>query len=67
MKKWPDTLLRSTDGDLRSPFSNSRAFKHEKFWPFRFEEHSGGHFFKAERVLLSTLVKRLSKQIASGT
>jgi hypothetical protein len=28
--------------------------------------HSGGHFFKAGRVLLSILVKHLSEQIASG-
>jgi len=42
------------------------GIRHEKFRPFRSEEHPGGHFFKAERVLLSILVKRLSKQIASG-
>jgi hypothetical protein len=55
VKKWPDALLRSTDGDLRSPFSNSLTLRHEKFRPFRSEEHPGGHFFKAERSFCQSL------------
>jgi hypothetical protein len=46
--------------------SEIALLKHEKFQPFRVGGRPGGHFFKAERVFLSILVKRLSKQIASG-
>jgi hypothetical protein len=46
VKKSPDALLRSTEISQTPP----KAFgvRHEKFQPYRSEEHPRGHFFKAE-------------------
>ena len=53
VKKWPDALLRSTE--ISQTLPTAVGIKHEKFRPFRSEEHPGGHFFKAERIVLPLL------------